>query len=113
MHELALAQDIVETINEKVTDDLRKISNINLEVGAFSGVVPESLAFGIETIFADKKVPGVKVTIVKVPTIACCTCGKEYELKEIFETCPVCRSFERKLISGMEILIKSVEVSEE
>ena len=113
MHEFALAQDIVETITQQVTDDLEKITQINIEVGAFSGVVAESLEFGIKVIFADKNIPGAKVNIVKVPTIARCKCGKEYELNDIFTSCPECQSFERQIKSGMDIFIKSVALSEE
>ncbi|MCI0471553.1 MAG: hydrogenase maturation nickel metallochaperone HypA [Candidatus Aminicenantes bacterium] len=113
MHEFALAQDIIETIRRQLPDKLGKITSIHLEIGAFSGVVAESLEFGIDVIFSEKKIAGVKVNIVKVPTIARCKCGHEYELDEIFTKCPVCGSFERKVISGMDIVIKSVEISEE
>ncbi len=113
MHEFALAQDIVETISTKVTDNLEKVSNINIDVGVFSGVVVDSLDFGLKIILAEKNIPGVKINIVEVPTIARCECGKEYEIKEIFENCPQCHSFNRKLISGMDIVINSVELVEE
>ena len=113
MHEFALAQDIVETISTKVTDDLEKVSHINIDVGVFSGVVVDSLDFGLKIILAEKKIPGVKINIVEVPTIARCECGKEYEIKEIFESCPKCHSFNRKLISGMDIVINSIELVEE
>jgi hydrogenase nickel incorporation protein HypA/HybF len=113
MHEFALAQDIVATITQQVKDDLEKITAINIEAGAYSGVVADSLAFGLNIIFTEKNLPDVKVNIIKVPTIAHCVCGREYELNEIFETCPQCGSFERKIISGMDIVINSVELSEE
>jgi hydrogenase nickel incorporation protein HypA/HybF len=113
MHEFALAQDIVATIARQVADDLEKITAVNIEVGAYSGVVADSLAFGITIIFTEKNLPDVKVNIEKVPTIARCGCGREYELNEIFETCPQCASFEREIISGMDIVINSVELSEE
>lgn len=113
MHEFALAQDIVKTITQQVTEDLEKITVINIEIGAFSGVVAESLEFGIQVVFADKKLPEVKVNIVKVPTIALCTCGEEYEMNEIYTGCPKCGSFVRKIKSGMDIVIDSVVLSED
>ncbi len=112
MHEFALAQDIVDTISEKVTEDLKKLSVINIDVGAFSGVVVESLDFGIKAVLAEKEISGIKVNITPVSTIARCECGKEYELNQVFETCPACHSFNRKLISGMDIIINSVELLE-
>lgn len=111
MHEFALAQNIVETIEEKVSADLAKIVGIDLEVGAFSGVVVESLCFGLEAIFSERDVSGVKVNISRVPTVARCECGYEYELKDIFETCPGCQGFARQLISGMDVILKSVELA--
>jgi len=113
MHEFALAQDIMATIAKQVTDDFKKITAINIEIGAYSGVVADSLAFGIDIICKEKELPDVKVNIVNVPTIAKCVCGRKYEMSEIFETCPQCGSFNRKIISGMDIVINSVELSEE
>lgn len=113
MHEFAIAQNIVDTISEKVTTDLQKVTNVNIDVGAFSGIVADSLDFGIKTIFADRDNPDVRVSIHEVPTIARCECGEEYQLTDIFEFCPQCRSYNRKLVSGMDIVINSVEVSEE
>jgi hydrogenase nickel incorporation protein HypA/HybF len=113
MHELALAQDIVETIRTKVTENLEKVSAINIDVGAFSGVVPESLDFGLKVIMAEENNPDVNINITKVPSFARCECGNEYRVNEIFENCSQCHSFNREMISGMDIVINSVELSEE
>ncbi|MCP4149487.1 MAG: hydrogenase maturation nickel metallochaperone HypA [bacterium] len=112
MHEFAIAMDIIETVTKKVTPHLETVQCINLEVGQFSGIVAESLDFGLKTLLADKDNPHVAVNIKEVPTIARCQCGNRYQLKEIFEGCEQCRSFERKLESGMDITIKSVDISE-
>jgi hydrogenase nickel incorporation protein HypA/HybF len=113
MHEFALAQDIVETITAKVTEDLEKVSTIFLDVGSFSGVVPESLDFGLKVILAEKNNPDVDIKISKIPALARCECGNEYTLTEIFDTCSVCHSINRELTSGMDVIINSVELSEE
>lgn len=113
MHEFALATDIIETVSTKVSPDLSKLSGINIDVGAFSGVVADSLDFGLRTILADKNLPDVKINITEVPTIARCECGNDYSLKEIFENCSLCHSFNRQIISGMDIVIESVELMEE
>ncbi|MCP5106906.1 MAG: hydrogenase maturation nickel metallochaperone HypA [bacterium] len=112
MHEFALAQDIVDTISTKVTDALETVTLINLDVGAFSGVVADSLDFGLTTILADKKNSDVKIHINQIPSIARCECGNEYELKEIYESCTLCNSYNRTMISGMDIVINSVEIKD-
>ncbi|HLP48541.1 MAG TPA: hydrogenase maturation nickel metallochaperone HypA [Candidatus Kapabacteria bacterium] len=113
MHEFGLATDIIETITAQVTPDLSKLSSINIEVGLFSGIVADSLEFGLKTILADKNLPDVKINIKEVPTIARCECGNEYSLKQIYEDCPRCHSFNRKIIAGTDVVIESVELSED
>lgn len=112
MHEFALAQNIINTICEEVTEELEKISLINIEVGAYSGIVIDSLDFGLRLILTENKNPHININIVQVPTIARCECGKEYEISDLFKNCPACNSFNRKIISGLEIIINSVEVKE-
>jgi hydrogenase nickel insertion protein HypA len=112
MHEFALAQDIVNTIRKEVTEDLEKILAINIDVGAFSGVVVDSLDFGLKAILPEGSNGRIKININTVPTIAVCECGHQYHLQDIFENCPACHAYDRKLISGTDITIKSVEIDE-
>jgi hydrogenase nickel incorporation protein HypA/HybF len=113
MHEFALAEDIVKTIQSKVTADLKRVSNIYIEVGAFSGVVIDSLEFGLKIIMKEKNNDMVGINIIQVRTLARCECGREYEIKNIFESCPDCQSLTRKIISGTDVVIQSVEIREE
>lgn len=113
MHEFALAQDIITTISEKVTDNFEKIFAINIEVGAFSGVVVESLDLGLRLILKEKNHQEIKININQIPTIALCECGRKYEIKDIFENCLECNSYYRKIISGKDIMINSVELKED
>jgi hydrogenase nickel incorporation protein HypA/HybF len=113
MHEFAIADDIVTTIINKVYPDLTKIQVINLEVGTLSGVVVDSLDFGLSAILEEKNAPGIKVNITTTPTQARCQCGKEYEIKEILDSCPQCESMYREIISGKDVIINSIEVNEE
>ena len=112
MHEFALAQEIVATISSKVTEGLENIQSIDIDVGAFSGIVVDSLDFGLQALFEEESITDIQVNINTIPTIAACECGTEYQLKEIFEMCPECQSFNRKLVSGTDIIIKSIELKE-
>jgi Zn finger protein HypA/HybF involved in hydrogenase expression len=55
----------------------------------------------------------VGINIIQVRTLARCECGREYEIKNIFESCPDCQSLTRKIISGTDVVIQSVEIREE
>jgi len=112
MHEFALAQDIINTICTEVTEKIENITQINIEVGAYSGIVVDSLDFGLRLILTEKKNPHADISIIQVPTIALCECGKKYEISNLLENCPICNSFNRKMTSGMEVIINSVEIKE-
>jgi hydrogenase nickel incorporation protein HypA/HybF len=112
MHEFAIAQDIFETIGRNVGEDLSKITAIHIEVGEFSGVVIESLEFGLNVVLQDKNLADVKVNISMVPAAAVCECKYEYPIKDILDACPQCSSYNRKITSGTDVIIKSIEIEE-
>jgi hydrogenase nickel incorporation protein HypA/HybF len=112
MHEFALAEDIIKTIGTSVNHNYESISQINIEVGPFSGVVIDSLEFGLQIIMKEKNNTTVKINAKQVPAMAQCQCGKSYSFTTMFDGCPVCNSLQRKIISGMDILINSVEIRE-
>jgi len=110
MHEFALAQDIIETISRSVCENLEKITAINIDVGEFSGVVVDSLEFGLSVVLQDKKLSQVQINLTTVPAAAACECGHQYQIKDILESCPKCQSFNRKITSGADVIIRSVEI---
>ena len=112
MHEFALAQDIIETISRSISQDLEKVTAIDIDVGEFSGVVKDSLEFGLTVHLEDKNLSHVKVNMKTVPAAALCECGHEYPIKDILETCPLCKSFKRKITAGADVIIRSVELLE-
>jgi hydrogenase nickel incorporation protein HypA/HybF len=112
MHEFALAQDIIETVSRNVKADLEKVTAIYIEVGEFSGVVADSLEFGLEVVLKDRNLSHVKIDMTAVPAVAVCQCGINYSIKDILETCPECHSYQRKITSGADVIIRSIELQE-
>ena len=112
MHEFALAQDIIETISRSVTEKLEKITALHIEVGEFSGVVLDSLEFGLTVVLEDKNLFNIKINMNTVPATVVCECRHEYHIKDILESCPKCQSYKRKFTSGADVIIRSVELLE-
>ena len=113
MHEFALAEDIVKTIEQKVTTDLKKIRGIEIEVGVFAGVVVESLEFGLKLILKEKDAEEVHVQIKTIPAKVTCKCKHQYEINQIFQECPRCRALNRSMNSGTDVIISSVDIAED
>lgn len=112
MHEFALAQDIMETISRSVNENLEKITALYIDVGEFSGVVVDSLEFGLTVILENKNLSHVQINITTVPGAAVCECGHQYQIKDILESCPKCQSYKRKITSGADVIIRSIEILE-
>ena len=114
MHEFAIAQDIVTSLERSLGDDFNNLQKINISFGTFSGIVSDSLSFGLEALLkTEKENNPVEINIIEKKTIADCKCGNKYEIKEIFDSCPVCKSVVRELSGGSDICVDSVEIKEE
>jgi hydrogenase nickel incorporation protein HypA/HybF len=111
MHEFALAQNIIASIEANIDEDLQKLTAIHIEVGEFAGVVVDSLQFGLQVALQDRDINGVRIDVSTVPATAVCECENEYNLSDMFQNCPRCSSYKRKVISGTDVIVRSVEVS--
>jgi hydrogenase nickel insertion protein HypA len=112
MHEFALAEDIVTALKQKMAEDFDRLSKVSIEVGSLSGVVADSLEFGLQIIFQEERSNNVDIEIISVASRARCECGHKYKIEDMFSGCPRCQSFIREIISGKDILIDSVEIED-
>ena len=49
MHELSIAEELLEIITARASQEgIRKVEKINLRIGEFSGIMPDSLEFAFE-----------------------------------------------------------------
>lgn len=114
MHELSIAQSIVETVlREMEQRNLREVKAIGLRIGALSGVMTEALEFSYEVIIKETPLANTRLVIEKVPVRAKCgDCGQEFEVDEPFFLCPGCGSGNVEVISGQELDIAYLEVEE-
>lgn len=115
MHELSIAQNIVEIVRQSVpADELENVTAIKLKIGEMAGVVADSLEFGFMAITSETELENVKLQIEKVPFIFKCNeCGRESGNQFGMTICPHCGSTNTKILSGMEIQVVEVEVKEE
>jgi hydrogenase nickel incorporation protein HypA/HybF len=113
MHELSLAQSLVETVCEALPGaGGGRVVAVNLKVGELAGVVPDALQFCYEVVTKDTPLAGSTLTVRTLPVMVfCAPCDRpvEIELAEGFR-CPVCRTPSSDLRQGREIEVESVEL---
>ena len=94
MHELSLAQNIVDTIQQYVPrTDLGRVTVVRLKIGTCAGVVKDSLEFSFQAITADTVLRSSKLEIESVPfQIQCLKCHSVMENETGVALCSACGS---------------------
>lgn len=109
MHELSITQNIVEIAEQNAAG--RTVSSILVEVGALSGVIPESLEFCFEACSRNTLLEGARLLIERVAGRARCRqCGTEQQLASYYDACTACGDFGLEILSGKELRVKQLEI---
>jgi hydrogenase nickel incorporation protein HypA/HybF len=109
VHELGIAESVIEAVTGQLPG--AKITSISLEVGALSGIVPDSLEFSFGLATQGTALEGASLEITQSPARCHCqTCGIEFEPGEPVALCP-CGSADVAVLSGQELRITSVQVA--
>ncbi|MFA6469729.1 MAG: hydrogenase maturation nickel metallochaperone HypA [Bacteroidota bacterium] len=114
MHELSIAQNIVEIVQQNVPElDWPKVRSVVTIVGEQSGVVPDSLQFSYHAITASTRLEHSELDIEPVPfTIHCIECGVDSLTDQGSVQCPVCGMFATTIIAGTELSVREIKMDE-
>lgn len=112
MHEAALAQGIVEIVEEQArAGAFTRVRRVCVEIGRLSHVEPAALAFGFEAASAGTVAEGARLDIVEPPGRGhCMSCGEVATVEARGDPCPACGSHQWLLIGGDEMRVKELEV---
>jgi hydrogenase nickel incorporation protein HypA/HybF len=115
MHELSVAQQLVELVCDELIDaPSAHVRLVRLRLGPLSGVVAEALLFAYGAAAAGTPLAGSTLEIEHVaPAVFCANCRRERELASVQHLrCPVCLAPTPDVMRGRELEVVSVEVSE-
>jgi hydrogenase nickel incorporation protein HypA/HybF len=108
MHELAIAESVVDAVLERTGD--RPVGIVRLQVGRLSGVVPDALLFCFDLATAGTPLEGATLQIDEPTGRAHCrTCDTEFVLDDPFLLCG-CGSADVEVLGGRELQVTSVDV---
>jgi hydrogenase nickel incorporation protein HypA/HybF len=109
VHELSIAQSIVEAIADRFGD--AEVVGVRLEIGKLSGVVVESLRFCFDLAAEGTVVHGARLDIDEPGGRASCrACGHGFVTDDPIVLCPSCGSATTEVSAGRELRILSVEI---
>ena len=113
MHELSIAQSIVDIADEEARKaGAVAISKIELDIGLLAGIEFDAFDFAWPEAVRNTFLENAERVINKIPGKAqCVSCGHIFEMKDYFELCPECGAYNHEIISGKELKIKSIEIT--
>ncbi len=116
MHEMGIAMDILRIVQESIPAEMTgaKVQRVNLRVGKFSAIVADSLRFCFNVAAANTVAEGAELAVEEVPVVARCNdCAHAWTIEEAVFVCPKCKGGRIEMLSGRELDIVSIELSEE
>ncbi len=115
MHEYSIAQALVEQINDVARQNgADAVTRVVIQVGKLRAVVPEILRWGFEIASEGSIAEGAELEVEVIPiVIRCRACSTERELDDPFYVCPACNSFDVEQLSGNELILKTLEISDD
>ena len=112
MHELSLAQAVVDAVAERVAG--ARVTGVRLEIGRLSGVVTDSIRFCFGLVAEGTALEGAALDIDEPPGRGeCRTCGTEFAVDDPIVLCPSCGGANVHVLSGRQLLIVSVRTRAE
>ncbi|UCD81911.1 MAG: hydrogenase maturation nickel metallochaperone HypA, partial [Desulfobacterales bacterium] len=91
-----------------------RVEKVNLKIGKLAAVVPDSLRFCFEVAVKDTPLDGAKLAIEELPVVARCKdCDMQWTINSPAFICENCSSGALEIISGRELDIESIEITEE
>ena len=113
MHELSIAQNIIDTVTTSVKNKkISKIKKIYISLGVLSGVEKDALIFSYNLIPKDKLFEKSKLVIKEnVLVVYCPKCKTNTSIKNSFVLkCSLCGNLTSNIVEGKELKIDKIEI---
>ena len=113
MHELSVAQEIVQVVEQYFSPSRAAITTVKVRVGALAGILPQPLQAAFDLASQETSARGARLEIESVPALYRCNqCGYLLETDRALTICPHCAGFDLRLISGTELDVTEIELAE-
>ena len=113
MHEMSLCESILQVLEDHARrQGFERVNTVWLEIGGLAGVELDAMRFGFEAVMRGTLADQARLEIIEVPGQAwCMQCGRTVPVKQRFDACPDCGSYQLQVTGGEEMRIKELEVS--
>ncbi len=112
MHEMALSESVLQILEANARQKaFTRVKTVWLEIGALAGVDIESMRFSFDAVTRGTLADSATLEIIDVPGQAwCMPCGGNVNVKQRFDACPACGSYQLQVTGGDEMKVRELEV---
>jgi len=112
MHEMSLCEGVLQILEDNAkSQGFKRVISVWLEIGGLSGVEPEAMRFCFDAITRNTLADHAKLEIIEIPGEAwCMKCAKNVQVRQRFDECPDCGSYQLQVTGGDQMRIKELEV---
>jgi hydrogenase nickel incorporation protein HypA/HybF len=111
MHEMALAESVIQIVEETARKHAAAVRAVWLEIGRLSHVEPEALRFAFDLVKRDGPARGARLEIVATDGTAwCMKCSEVVTLARLGDACPRCGSYQLQVTAGDQMRVKEIEI---
>jgi len=113
MHEMSLCEGILQIIEtQAIQQQFTEVKQVVLDVGVLSGVEIPALEFAFSVVMKGSVAEQASLTINTIEAQAwCMPCAQTVIVKQRYDACPHCQSYQLQVSSGDEMNIKELEVN--
>ena len=98
--------------NESSDRGNERVVRVNVCVGSAAGIVPESLRFAFRVVCEGTRVDGAELSVTTIAARSrCVDCGIVFEFDGLIGRCPGCGRLGGELLSGDEMILRTIEVA--
>ncbi|WP_028115090.1 hydrogenase maturation nickel metallochaperone HypA [Ferrimonas senticii] len=113
MHEMSLAEGIIQIIERQQLAKGSKVKEVILTLGELAAIEIPALEFGFEVVARGTAAEGATLVYQLVPGSAFCfPCGAQVPIKQKGDACPRCQGHQLTVIDGNQMQVKSLELTE-
>lgn len=112
MHEMSIAEGVIQVLEEQaVAQAFHRVTCVRLEIGPLAAVEPESLRFCFDAVTRGTLAEGARLEIIDLPGEAwCLQCAAQVPIRQRYDSCIHCGSYQLQVTCGDELRIKDLEV---
>ncbi|PLX44364.1 MAG: hydrogenase maturation nickel metallochaperone HypA [Hyphomicrobiales bacterium] len=110
---MSIAEGIVQVLEDQArVQNYSRVEKVWLEIGPMAGIELDSLRFCFGAVTRGTLAENAALEIIETKGEAWCMhCAKTVAVRQRFDACPDCGSYQLQVTSGDEMRIKELEVN--